>query len=169
MISLEQVHALEARVEKAVSYIASLRSENAQLRDRLEEDKSFIDEAAVELEAAESARDAAQTRVAELESRLAEAEAKTAELAGRIDEYRRDQSRIEEGIVHALEKLDSFEDLVLGQTPVRSEPPDREAVASQPASKADAPAAPVGPAPQEESQAAEGGEKTEDEAQLDIF
>ena len=37
----------------------------------------------------------------------------------RAEEYRKDQAKIEEGIVHALEKLDSFEDLVLGQASSR--------------------------------------------------
>jgi chromosome segregation ATPase len=116
VISLEQVRALESRVEKAVSYIAALRTENAELRRRVEEEQTFIDAAAAELEAAESGRAAADSRVAELERKLAEADARAAELADHIEEYKRDQLRIEEGIVHALEKLDSFEDLILGQT-----------------------------------------------------
>jgi len=85
MISVEQVHALEERVEKAVAYISELKQENAGLRRELE---------TVRLEAEKSA-----ARAAELES-AAEA-------------FRRDQASIEEGIVHALRKLDAFEDLVL--------------------------------------------------------
>jgi len=166
VISLEQVHALEARVEKAVSYIATLRGENAELRRHAEEDKSFIDEASAELEAAESARGAAEARVAELERKVAETEAKAAELAARIDEYRRDQARIEEGIVHALEKLDSFEDLILGQVPPpsprRESPPESSvpsevATASTPSGQAESAAAPAGP------------ENHGGDAELDIF
>jgi len=148
VVSLEQVRALESRVEKAVSYIAALRTENAELRRRVEDEQSFIDEAAAELETGESARAAAESRAAELEralaeaearfaeaeTRFAEAEARASELAGRIEEYKRDQGRIEEGIVHALEKLDSFEDLILGQAAprataesVQSSAPRREA------------------------------------------
>jgi chromosome segregation ATPase len=136
MISLEQVRALEARVERAVSYIASLREEGAELRRRLAEAQSFIDEAANELaaaeqksqdaekraEAVEALRQAEGGRMREYESRLSDmaervaaAESRAAELGARAEEYRRDQAKIEEGIVHALEKLDSFEDLVLGQ------------------------------------------------------
>lgn len=84
MISLEQVRALEARVEKAVAFIASLRTENASLKDGL----------------------------LEAELRTEAAEARTAELEGLIKEFQKDQERIEEGIVQALRKLDAFEDVV---------------------------------------------------------
>jgi chromosome segregation ATPase len=143
MISLEQVRALEGRVERAVSYIASLREEGAELRRRLAEAQSFIDEAANELAAAEqkfldaekravaaeALRQAEGGRMREYESRLSDmaervaaAESKAAELGARAEEYRRDQAKIEEGIVHALEKLDSFEDLVLGQASAEPAP-----------------------------------------------
>jgi chromosome segregation ATPase len=136
VVSLEQVRALEDRVEKAVAYIASLREEGAELRRRLAEAQSFIDDAANELAAAEEKTQAAEKRaeeveaqrkadavqVREVESRLADmaervaaAETRAAELSARAEEYRKDQVQIEEGIVHALEKLDSFEDLVLAQ------------------------------------------------------
>ncbi|OHD81292.1 MAG: hypothetical protein A3J97_03265 [Spirochaetes bacterium RIFOXYC1_FULL_54_7] len=84
MISLEQVRALESRVEKAVAFIASLRAENASLKDGL----------------------------LEAELRTEAAEARTAELEGLIKEFQKDQERIEEGIVQALRKLDAFEDVV---------------------------------------------------------
>ncbi len=84
MISLEQVRALEARVEKTVAFIASLRAENAALKDGL----------------------------LEAELRTEAAEARTAELEDLIKEFQKDQERIEEGIVQALRKLDSFEDVV---------------------------------------------------------
>jgi septal ring factor EnvC (AmiA/AmiB activator) len=77
MISLEQVRSLESRVEKAVSLIASLRTENASLR-----------------------------------SGLATAESRVAELENLVLDFQKDQARIEEGIIEALRKLDSFEDSV---------------------------------------------------------
>lgn len=177
MLSLEQVRALEDRVEKAVAYIATIREENAELRRRLGEaearngeNQSFIDEAAEELaaaeekanaaeaaavearaasataeaarQAAESRAEAAASRSGQLEAHFREletkaldlanraeaAEAKAAEFASRVEEYRRDQSRIEEGIVHALEKLDTFEDLILSQagTPSSEQPATQE-------------------------------------------
>ncbi len=77
MISLEQVRALESRVEKAVALIASLRAENASMR-----------------------------------SGIAIAELRVSELEGLVADFQKDQARIEEGIVEALRKLDSFEDAV---------------------------------------------------------
>ncbi len=150
MISLEQVRALEDRVEKAVAYIASLRGEAAEFARRLAEAQTFIDDAASEMataeerassaerraDAADSLRQAeasaAATRIREFESRLADmaervasAEARAAELTARAEEYRRDQAKIEEGIVHALAKLDSFEDLVLSQpAAAENDPPE---------------------------------------------
>jgi chromosome segregation ATPase len=156
MVSLEQVRALEDRVEKAVAYIAALRSENAELERRLSEYKALADGAASAAElraagadkraeaaearlaaaeaaaaAADSARDAALSRVREFEARVtdmaervAAAETRAAEISARADEYRKDQARIEEGIIHALEKLDSFEDLVLSR-------PDEDRVLSK--------------------------------------
>lgn len=134
MLSLEQVRALESRVERAVAYIASIREENAELHRRLNESEercaealSSIDAAAEQLAAAEASSSAAAAeaaaRVGRLEAALAEsetrfraAEARSADLASRMDAYRGDQTRIEEVIVHALQKLDAFEDLILSQT-----------------------------------------------------
>lgn len=85
MISVEQVRALEERVEQAVAYISELRQENAGLKRELE---------GARLEAEKSA-------------------ARAAELEAAAESFRRDQASIEEGIMHALRKLDAFEDLVL--------------------------------------------------------
>jgi chromosome segregation ATPase len=179
MISLEQVRTLEDRVERAVAYIASLRKESAELERRLAEAQSFIDDAANELaaaeekasaaerraEASEALRQAEAQRIREIESRLgdmaervAAAETRSAELNARAEDYRRDQAKIEEGIVHALEKLDSFEDLVLGQVPVEgakaapeAEEGDFEAVGSGIAVKSAPDAEPRGRVPEPEA------------------
>ncbi len=103
MISLEQVQALESRVEKAVALISSLRSENESLRSGLA---------------------TAVSRVTELEERIAD--------------FQKDQSRIEEGIVEALRKLDFFEDTVHGVThgpkaPVQAVKPKAPVVTEKPA------------------------------------
>jgi FtsZ-binding cell division protein ZapB len=103
MISVEQVRALEERVEKAIAYIASLKSENAELRRDLESAKA---------EAAEAAK-AASRAASEAASDAAAAAARIAELESAAESYRHDQASIEEGIIHALKKLDAFEDLVL--------------------------------------------------------
>ncbi len=172
MISLEQVRALEDRVEKAVAYISSLREEGAELRRRLAEAQSFIDEAANELAAAEEktlaaekrAEDAEARRLAEAEQvrevesrlsdmaeRVAAAETRAAELSARAEEYRKDQAKIEEGIVHALEKLDSFEDLVLAKAAPAQAPEVKPAPAP-----VQAPAAKQAPAPAPEKVPAPG-------------
>jgi len=122
VVSLEQVRALEDRVEKAVAYISSLRGEGAELRRRLAEAQSFINDAANELAAAEEKAHAAEESAAAAEKRAEAADARAAELGARAEEYRKDQAKIEEGIVHALEKLDSFEDLVLAQAPAAEKP-----------------------------------------------
>jgi chromosome segregation ATPase len=164
MISLEQVRALEDRVEKAVAYIATLRANGAELERRLAEAQSFIDEAAKELAASEEKSQAAEaklseaeakagavaskvvelearraaletqrqaesahireveSRLADMSERVAAAETRAAELSSRAEEYRKDQAKIEEGIVHALARLDSFEDLMLGGMVTKSAP-----------------------------------------------
>jgi chromosome segregation ATPase len=179
VISLEQVRALEDRVEKAVAYISSLREEGAELGRRLAEAQSFIDGAADEVGAAEAKLSAAEKqlvvaetkaaeaeklaqaaeaklsasearaeaatgrladmaeRVAAAEARLAASEARAAELSARAEEYRRDQAKIEEGIVHALEKLDSFEDLVLSQAGTSVQPDKANSKASASGAGAD--------------------------------
>lgn len=111
MLSVEQVRALEERVEKAVSYIESLKAENAELRRELE-------------------------RVA---AELGAAKAQRAELEAAAQSFKNDQARIEAGIVHALEKLDMFEDLVLQVGETRRGAPALEAAAPRAASPAEAP------------------------------
>jgi len=105
VIRVEQVRALEERVEKAVAYITALKVENAGLRR--------------DLAAARSEATAAATQIAELETAA--------------ETSRREQASIEEGIVHALKKLDAFEDLVLRveATATPSPLPASEAVEAQ--------------------------------------
>lgn len=211
MISLEQVRALEDRVEKAVAYIASLREEGAELKRRLAEAQSSIDAAAQELSAvddkiaeaeqkasaaeqrASSAEDRAaaaeelrraeaqavagrvrefESRISDMAERVAAAETRAAELSARAEEYRKDQSKIEEGIVHALQKLDSFEDLVLSA----ASPSEEAATQSVQAAVAPPAAEPAkGSAGQTDGgiavKAAPEGEEDEEsvENELDIF
>ncbi|HUX39809.1 MAG TPA: hypothetical protein VMV83_01480 [Rectinemataceae bacterium] len=96
MIGVEQIRTLEDRIEKALAFIAGLREENAALLTKVE------------------AKDEARGRA---EDRAAAAESRVRELEEAIATFKRDQSKIEEGILHALEKLDAFEDLVLRGTP----------------------------------------------------
>lgn len=163
MVSLEQIRALEARVEKAVVLIDKLRRENAELEQRLTEasrseeqvkaayselerktaasvrvasdSEARIEELGLKLrEAEERAKDAelkaaeAGERAAALDRKAQAAEAenaayrdralaaerKSADLESKAEELKSEQSRIEEGLSHALQKLDAFEDLVMG-------------------------------------------------------
>lgn len=153
MISVEQVHALEERVEKAVGYISALKTENAAIRRELEEAKAEVVKA--------------QIRATELES-AAEA-------------FRRDQVSIEEGIIHALRKLDAFEDLVLkvgqvagrsgAETVIPAAAGARAAMEARPpvapAIKSEAPVQARQPSPVEAAPVAAEATKTADELSLE--
>jgi len=134
MISLEQVRALESRVEKAVALIAALRAENASMR-----------------------------------SGLSAAEGRVAELEGLVSEFQKDQSRIEQGIIEALRKLDSFEDAV---HEAATSGAARPAPAAEPASPAEPePEAAVEPEALEPGPSGEPAEPATEESAdaLDIF
>ncbi|ULQ60186.1 cell division protein ZapB [Brucepastera parasyntrophica] len=79
MLSLDQVHLLENRVEKAVAKIQSLTAENTHLKSQLS---------------------GLQARVDELEAV--------------IHSFKDDQGKIEQGILHALDRLSAFEDSITG-------------------------------------------------------
>jgi hypothetical protein len=119
MVSVEQIHALEERIERALAFIAGLRAENGVLKGKL-------DAAEAERLRAEERADAAGLRVLELEESA--------------ETFKEDQARIEEGIIHALEKLDAFEDLVLHSEVAEEAAPKAKATpASPPASRPQAP------------------------------
>ncbi len=111
MVTLDQVRALEARIDKALAAIDRLTSENSALRDTV---------------ARETAR--------------------AADLEKTIEEYRRDQARIEQGILHALERLNAFEDAILDPGPAPRSPAEKPVHAA--AQSATPPAAPKAAAPQ---------------------
>jgi len=120
MITVEQIRALEDRIEKALAFIAGLKAEIAELR-------SGLDRSVAERLEAEKRADEAALRVLELEEAAAA--------------FRKDQQRIEEGIVHALGKLDAFEDLVLHrEVTAESTPEPAPQSAPAPAARAATPA-----------------------------
>ncbi|MDD3981656.1 MAG: hypothetical protein RBT72_04195 [Spirochaetia bacterium] len=138
MVSLEQIRALEARVEKAVLLIEKLRKENAELEQRLveasqgegllrETEEKIIaaerkvaeaeDRAAAsdrKAQAAEAENAVLRERTAQAEQKAAESLARATEFEAKAEQLRHEQSRIEEGLSRALDKLDAFEDLVMG-------------------------------------------------------
>jgi len=82
MISLEQVQLLESRVAKAIEYAQKTTSENAAL--------------VAERAALQAKLDANQKRIDELEVL--------------VMRFKEDQSRIEDGIIAALDRLSQFEE-----------------------------------------------------------
>jgi chromosome segregation ATPase len=163
MVSLEQIRALEARVEKAVGLIEKLRKENANLEQSLIEAsrsqesisaaytelehragtsiriaqesgvvieslnakiadfQAKIDDAELRALSAEEKIESFEKKALDAEAEVAQhrnkalaAEQKAHELETRSEELRLEQSRIEEGLTHALQKLDAFEDMVMG-------------------------------------------------------
>ncbi|WP_461247481.1 cell division protein ZapB [Treponema sp. R6D11] len=82
MISLEQVQLLESRVTKALEYVQKVNEENAALISQREELQEKLD--------------ANQKRIDELEVL--------------VMRFKKDQGRIEDGIVAALDRLSQFEE-----------------------------------------------------------
>lgn len=162
MLNLEQIRALESRVEKAVVLITKLRQENADLEARLadilrseellknqkeelerqlaaqtraaNESRARLEDLIGRAKEAEEKAVNAELKAAEAEERAAAmerkaqaaddeishyreralaAERRVAELESKAEELRTEQERIEQGLMHALSKLDSFEDMVL--------------------------------------------------------
>jgi FtsZ-binding cell division protein ZapB len=97
MVTIEQVELLESKVSKAIDYVKRLTADNEQLRGtsaRLVSENNML----------HGKLDGYQKRIAELEVSL--------------QGFKRDQERIEQGIVSALERLNHFEDAV-GETSAR--------------------------------------------------
>ncbi|MDA8411903.1 MAG: hypothetical protein M0001_16130 [Treponema sp.] len=146
MLGVEQIRTLEGRIEKALSFIAGLRVENAALQTKAE--------------ASDEARGRAEERAVAAESRVRE-------LEEAIAVFKRDQSRIEEGILHALEKLDAFEDLVL-KGPSKAEPKAESSAVERVASMPEAAPLPTpSPAPAEDSTEADDPTEADDLTALD--
>ncbi len=102
MVSLEQVRALETRVEKAVALIASLKNENAQLRTGLV---------------------AAEGRVAELEGLVKEFQQDQVRIEQGIVQALRKLDQFED-VVHAVADHAVADHAVAGQVKV-SEPAEK--------------------------------------------
>lgn len=141
MVTLDQVRALEARIDKALAAIDRLTSENSALRETV---------------ARETAR--------------------AADLEKTIEEHRRDQARIEQGILHALERLNAFEDAILDPGPAAvprspaEKPAHAAAQSATPAtSKASAPQASARPEPSSSGKEAADPAPGSEEAELEIF
>ena len=95
MISVEQIHRLENRIERALGMLAELREANASLASQLQAANAGAAETARKLEESESARLAAEQKLLELE--------------GKLSQLRTDQEEIEATINRTLHQLDELE------------------------------------------------------------
>jgi chromosome segregation ATPase len=127
MISVEQIHHLEARIERVLGMLAELRTANAALTAELQAANAGIEESAGKLEESERARLAAEQKLLDLE--------------GSLHRLRTDQEEIEATINRALHQLDELEvDL---SEPEAGSPSPTVPAESEPAADAAAMAAPA--------------------------
>ena len=156
MISVDQIHHLEKRVERVLGMLAKSREENTSVAAQLQAAKANAEETTRRLEASESARLAAEQRLLDLE--------------GKLSQLRTDQEEIEATINRTLHQLDEADS-----------PPAPVPAESAPAEGVAAPGPAAAPAAAEErsdeTDAAATGEDTTGEeaapsregAELDIF
>jgi chromosome segregation ATPase len=95
MISVEQIHHLEARIERVLGTLAELRVANASLTAELQAANAAADESARKLEESERNRHAADQKLLDLE--------------GKLSRLRSDQEEIEATINRTLHQLDELE------------------------------------------------------------
>jgi len=103
MINLEQVKLLETKVAKAVDYVERLAKENTTLH----------------------------RQETELQTRLESYQKRIDELEVLVMGFKEDQSKIEEGILAALDKLSQFEKAI--EKSLRDKPAAAKAAAKEPA------------------------------------
>lgn len=153
MIDVDQVHQLEARIERLLQMLAELREQKAALAGELETAAAGAADTARELKASEQAREAAERKVAELEGQLSQLHTNQAELA--------------EPLSRMLQQLDEFDG---GEPDAAPEAAAEEAAAADESDVADEPAAdqPAEPdAPAEEAESAEEAEEADEAAEAD--
>lgn len=88
MISVEQVHRLETRIERVLRMLAELRDEKASLTTELQAANASLEESARKLEESERARHATEEK---------------------LRQFRTNQAEIEEPLNRMLHQLDEFE------------------------------------------------------------
>ena len=98
MISLEQVKLLETKVARAIEYVEQVAGENARL---LQNEAALIQKEAALIQ-----------NEAELRAKLETYQKRIDELEVLVMRFKEDQTRIEDGILSALDRLSQFEDAV---------------------------------------------------------
>ena len=157
MIDVDQVHQLEARIERLLQMLAELREQKAALAGELETAAAGAADTARELKASEQAREAAERKVAELEGQLSQLHTNQAELA--------------EPLSRMLQQLDEFDGVepdaapeAAAEEPAAADEAATADEANEPAA-ADQPAEPDAPA--EEAESAEEAEEADEAAEAD--
>jgi hypothetical protein len=134
MVSLEQVKLLETKVAKAVEYVERVTGENAAL---LQKEAAMLQ------------------KEAELRAKLASYQKRIDELEVLVARFKEEQSRIEDGILSALDRLNQFEDAIeKSLSGKQSKSSDSKAAPAQPPKGTpakEAPGAKPPPAPKETS------------------
>ena len=127
MISIDQIHRLETRIERVLGMLAELREANDSLASQLQAANANTEETGRKLEESESSRLVAEQRLLDLE--------------GKLSQLRTDQDEIEATINRALHQLDELEvDL---SEPGAGSPTPMVPAESEPAADAAAMAAPA--------------------------
>jgi chromosome segregation ATPase len=127
MISVDQIHRLETRIERVLGMLAELRAANDSLASQLQAANANTEETGRKLEESESSRLVAEQRLLDLE--------------GKLSRLRTDQEEIEATINRALHQLDELEvDL---SEPEAGSPSPTVPAESEPAADAAAMAAPA--------------------------
>ena len=160
MIDVDQVHQLEARIERLLQMLAELREQKAALAGELETAIAGAADTARELKASEQGREAAERKVAELEGQLSQLHTNQAELAEPLSRMLQQLDEFDGGEPDAAQEAAAEEQAAPAAA-------DESDAADEPAA-ADQPAAPEAPAeeaePAEEGEAAEEAEAAEPEA-----
>jgi hypothetical protein len=105
MISLEQVKLLETKIARAIEYVEQVAGENAKL---IQKEAVLVQNEAVLIQ-----KEAALLQnEAELRAKLESYQKRIDELEVLVMRFKEDQTRIEDGILSALDRLSQFEDAV---------------------------------------------------------
>jgi chromosome segregation ATPase len=97
--SIDTLASLEQRITRAIELLGSLRSENEQLRHRL-------DEAQQEVNSLKAARDEAQALSAEFQKENGDLEQKMGRISEELDELRSERKQVKARIEKLLGQMD---------------------------------------------------------------
>lgn len=167
MISVEQVHRLETRIERVLRMLAELRDEKASLTTALQAANASLDESNRKLEESERARHATEEKLRQFRTNQAEIEEPLNRMLHQLDEFEGEQPEAPQDSPAAADDDDA------------AKPEPEPAAAQTVAAAADEPAAAEAPAVEADAGAeaeaaapATDGEQpppNREGAELDIF